>query len=136
MSQVTIRKALEKRLAAMPAALSTAYENVTFTPATGTPYQRANLLPNTPDNAVQGGKMYFDRGIFQVTLCYPMGTGPNTAESKAQAVRDWFWRGLSLVEGAITVHITDTPRISPALVDGDRFCVPVSVSYQAQINLT
>jgi hypothetical protein len=136
MSQVAIRKALEKRLAAMPAALSTAYENVTFNPVAGTPYQRANLLPNTPDNAVQGGKMYFDRGIFQVTLCYPMGAGPNAAESKAQAVRDWFWRGTSLVEGSVTVHVTNTPRISPALIDGDRFCIPVSVSYQAQINLT
>lgn len=136
MSQQLIRRALEKRLAAMTPSLSTAWENAQFTPVSGTPYQRVNLMPNTPDNSTQGGKMYFDRGIFQVTLCYPMGTGPNAAESKAQAVRDWFWRGLSLIEGAITVHITDTPRISPAMVDGDRFCIPVSVSYQAQINLT
>lgn len=136
MSQVTIRKALEKRLAAMTPALSTAFENVTFTPTAGTPYQRANLLPNTPDNAVQGAAMYFDKGIFQVTLAYPMGSGPNAAETRAQAVRDWFRRGTSLVEGSVTVHVTNTPRISPALIDGDRFCIPVSVPYLAQINLT
>ena len=136
MSQVLIRKALEKRLAAMTPALSTAFENATFQPAAGTPYQRVNLLPNTPDNAVQGAGMYFDRGLFQVTLCYPMGAGPNAAETRAQAVRDWFRRGTSLAEGPITVHITGTPRISPALMDGDRYCIPVSVLYQAQINLT
>lgn len=133
MSQPLIRKALEKRLAAMTPAVSTAYENATFTPVTGTPYQRANLLPNTPDNSTQGAGMYFERGLFQVTLCYPQGTGPAAAEARAQLVREWFKRGTSLSEGGITVHVTDTPRIAPALIDGDRYCIAVSIAYQAQI---
>lgn len=136
MSHPTIRKALEKHLAAMSPALSTACENVSFAPVTGVPYQRVNLLPNEPDNSAQGPGMYFDRGILQVTLCYPQGSGPAAAEARAQLVRDWFQRGTTLVEGDVSVIVTTTPRISRGEPDGDRFCIPVSVSYQAQINVT
>lgn len=54
MSIQLIRKALEKRLGALAPALSTAYENSSFTPVNGTPYQRVNLLPATPADLVMG----------------------------------------------------------------------------------
>lgn len=136
MSQTAIRKALEKHLSAMSPSLSTAFENVPFTPVTGVAYQRVNLLPNAPDNSAQGSGMYFDRGIFQVTLCYPQGTGPAAAEARAQMLRDWFRRATTMVEGDVSVIVTTTPRISRGEPEGDRFCIPVSVSYQAQINVT
>lgn len=134
MSLILVRKALEKRLATLSPALATAYENASFTPVAGAAYQRVNLLPNTPDNSTQGASLYFERGLFQVTVCAPGGTGPAAADAQAQAIRNHFKRGTSLVESGITVNITDTPRQSPGYIDGDRWAVPVSIPFQAQIN--
>ena len=133
MSLSTVRRALEKRLATLLPATPSAYENATFTPQAGVAYQRINLLPNTPDNSIQGAATYFERGLFQVVACFPSGTGPNAADTQAQAVRNHFKRSSSLVESGLTVNITDTPRQSPGYIDGDRWCVPVSIPWQCQI---
>ena len=135
MSLPIIRKALELKLAALVPSLATAFENAAFTPVAGTPYQRVNLLPNTPDNSIQGSATYFERGLFQVTLCYPIGTGPSAAETQAQLTRAHFKRGTSMVNSGVTVIVTDTPRVSPAMIDGDRFCISISVPWQAQISV-
>ena len=100
----------------------------------GTPYQRVSLLPANPDNSTQGPKTYLEIGIFQVMLCYPINAGSNAASTKAEAVRTHFNRGTSLVEAGLTVLVTQTPRVSPAMVEGDRYCIAVSVTYQTQIS--
>lgn len=133
MSIQTVRIALEKRIASLLPAIAISYENATFTPVNGTPYLQINLLPNTPDNSIMGQATYFERGIFQVTLAYPLGAGTATAGAKAQAVRDHFKRGVTMVEAGITVIVINTPRIAPAMVDADRYRVPISIEYQAQI---
>lgn len=134
MSIQTVRVALEKRIASLSPVISISYENATFTPVTGTPYLQVNLLPNTPDNSIMGQAVYFERGIFQVTLAYPLGAGTLAAGSRAQAIRTHFKRGTTLVESGVTVIVTSTPRISPAMIDADRYRVPISIEYQAQIS--
>jgi len=134
MSQILIRKALENRLKAMSPALSTAFENQNFVPVNGTAYQRVNLLPAEPDNSIQGQGTYFERGLFQVTLCYPPNAGPNVAWARAELVKAHFKRGTSLTESGVTTIVMFTPRISPPLMEGDRYCIPISVPYQAQIS--
>ena len=94
-----------------------------------------NLLPNTPDNSIQGSSTYFETGLFQVTLRYPIGTGPAAAEIQAQLTRNHFKRGTTMINSGVTVIVTDTPRVSPAMIDGDRFCIPVTVPFQAQITV-
>jgi len=133
MSLSIIRKALEQRLAALAPAIATAYENAPFVPAVGTPYQRVSMLPATPDNSTQGATLYLEIGIFQVTLMWPMGVGPSVMEDRAQLLRAHFKRGTSMVESGITVIVTKTPSVAPAFVDGDRFTVPVSIAFQAQV---
>ena len=133
MTIAKIRAALEKQLATIAPVLATAYENMLLNPALGVPYQRSNLLPNKPADGQISGNLYFERGIYQVTLCYPMGVGPGQAEARAQLVKDAFKRGTSLVEGAVTVIMTNAPSVSGAMIDGDRFCIPVSIYYQAQV---
>lgn len=128
-----IRKALETRLAATMPAASCSFENVDFTKTAGVIYQRSNLRPNTPDDAQIGSKVYFERGVYQVTVCSPMGGGPGVAEARAQLVKDAFKRGTSLVEGAVTVIIMNAPSVSSAMIDGDRFCIPISMRYQCQV---
>lgn len=134
MSNQIIRRALEKRLAAMSPALATAYENVEFTPTVGTPYQSVNLLPAQPEDAVHGSSIYFERGVFQITLRYPIGTGPAAAEARAQLVRQQFKRGTSMTESGITVLVVGTPVVAPPMSVDDRYCIPISVRFQAQIS--
>lgn len=134
MSLQIIRRALEKHLAAIAPAMATAFENAGYTPQAGVPYQRANLLPNTPDNSEQGSARYVERGLFQVTLCFAIGSGPADAESRTQALRLAFKRGTSLDESGVMVIVTDTPSVAPAQFDGTHFCIAVSVPWQAQIS--
>jgi hypothetical protein len=129
---VSIRAALETALAAMSPSLSTAYENVAFTPVAGTPYQRAETMFARPDNREISAN-FVEQGIFQVTLCYPTGTGPAAAAARAELIRSTFKRGNSFASGGVTTLITDTPEVMPAYVDADRYCVPVRVRFMAQV---
>lgn len=133
MSIQKIRSALETRLKNITPAMAVAFENVAFTPTPGVPYQRSNLLPNTPEDSQLGSTTYFERGILQITLCFPMGNGPSACESRAQVIKDAFKRGTTLTESGVTVMVTNAPSVSSASVDGDRFCIPISIRWQAQI---
>lgn len=133
MSDVLIQAALEARLATLSPALSTAYENGTFTPTPGTAYQRVNFLPNTPDDPTMGRKLTQFRGLFQVTVCYPLGAGRGAAQAKAEAIRSHFAPCQTLTSGAVNVQINDTTRIAAGYPDGDRYCIPVTVPWFAWI---
>lgn len=133
MSLILIRKAFEKKLATAVPNLSTAYENVAFTPVAGTPYQQVNLLPAQPDNSTLGGAFYREVGLFQVLLYYPNANGPLAAQMQAEVIKQLFKRGTSMVEGGITVNVIRTPAIAPAIQDVDRYVIPISIYYQCDI---
>lgn len=133
MSAKAIRAALEAQLNAMTPALTTVWENSTVTPTSGTPYQRANLLRANPDNPTIGTTHYRELGVFQVSLHYPLNAGPSPAETRAELVRTQFKRGTTLTSGGITVTIDGTPTIASGFVDVDRWVVPVSIPYWANI---
>lgn len=135
MSTSSIQKAFETRLAAMSPDLSTAYENMAFTPANGTPYQKANLLPGAPDNSTIGQKHYIEVGVFQVTLMYPLGGGAKDARARAELTKTQFKRGTTMTQDGINIIVTRTPAIAPAFRSDDRYCIPVSITYQADISL-
>jgi hypothetical protein len=132
MSIASIRAALETALNAMSPALATAFENVTYTPVQGAPYQRVNLLLAGPDNSeISPG--YIERGIFQVTLAYPIDTGPAAAAARAILLRSTFKCGNSFSNGGITVLIMTTPQVGPGMIDEDRYVLPVKVRFQAYV---
>ncbi len=134
MSQIIVRRALENHLRALLPPMPIAFENVMFTPSPGISYQRINLLPNTPDNSIQGQATYFERGLLQITVCVMYGSGPSAVEAQAQAIRQHYKRGTSLLDEGLTTLITDTPRVATGYKDGDRWCVPISIPYQCQIS--
>ncbi len=72
-------------------------------------------------------------GIYQITLCYPTNAGPNAADTRAAEVELWFKRGTTLTASGVQVFVKNPPKTSPGYLDGDRWCVPVSITYQAQI---
>ena len=133
MSLAKIRTVLEKKLVSMTPALATAYENVHFSPANATPYQRTNLLPAMPDDLALTADVVVLMGIFQVTLCYPAGTGPAPAQARAQMVVDAFKPVQILSESGVKVWLTQTPQIAAAMVDADRWLVPISIHWRALI---
>ena len=132
MSIASVRAALETKLAGMTPALATAYENAPYTPVSGTPYQACYLLPVT-ENPTMGDDYYRVAGIFQVTLFYPLQTGPAAAAARAELIRTAFKRGTSMVSGSVTVITDKTPDIGQGRVDGDRWALPVKIRWFAGI---
>lgn len=130
--QPDLRMALETRLKAIATPLSTAWENALFTPVANTPYQQVNLVLAAPINP-EMGRLYQENGYMQVTLRYPLNTGAGAAQTRAQAIRDWLYRGLSVAANGLTVTINRTPAIGASFVDGDRFCIPVKISFFANV---
>lgn len=133
MSDLLIQAALEKRLGTMSPAISTAYENISFTPVAGAPYQRTALLTATPEDITMGRKLTKFHGLFQVSLHYPYGAGRGGAQARAEAIRAHFKPPMTLTEGAVNVNINDTTRIATGFQDGDRWVVPVTIPWHAYI---
>jgi hypothetical protein len=133
MSIVNIRAALETRLNAISPSIATAWESVPYTPVTGTPYQQVNLAVSDTQNPTLGDGMYRIIGFLQVLLCYPPGTGPKAASARAELIRNQFQRGLGLSSGGTDVLIDRTPTIAPAIIDGDRYRLPVTIYFSADI---
>lgn len=133
MSLPSVRIALETALNAMTPALATAWQNSPFTPVTGTPYQKVFILTAEPGNA-EYGPHYQERGIFQVTLMYPLMTGSAAAEARGELLRTVFARGNSFISGGVTVTIERTPHIGQGMVDSDRWAAPIKIRYFANIS--
>lgn len=132
MSIAAIQSALEKRLLALAPQLPTAWENVTFTPPSSM-WQRVNHLINVPRDLALERTLRMDRGIFQVTVHAPIGTGRLAAMQRAELIRDHFAPVMMLTEGAVRVDIVDTPRIASPMPDEAWWAVPVSVYWSAFI---
>lgn len=131
MALSAIRQALETALKAVDNAMETSWENVDFTPTGGTPYQDVYLLPAEPGNPAFEG--HREQGIFQVTLKYPMGTGPAAAAVRAELLQTSFKRGNTFTKSGVTVQIERTPEVLPYYIDEDRYCLPVRVRYFANV---
>ena len=131
MTAVLIRAALEVALAAMAPTLPSAWENSPYSPIVGTPYARVNMLFAEPDNSEMGNARYTERGYLQVSLAYPLDTGPGAATTRAELIRSTFYRGASFISGGVTVQIEKTPEIAPGRVEEDRFVVPVKIRFYA-----
>jgi hypothetical protein len=130
MSVSSIRASLEKRLLAIDPDISTAWENVKFTPANNIPYQSVYFLFADPSQT-NINQDYAQGGYMQVSLFYPLMQGSAAAMRQAQKIRDGFKVGTKYDD----VIINKTPKIGSGRVGGDRYMVPVHVffiSYIAQ----
>lgn len=132
MSVVAIRAALETALNGMSPALSTAWENAVFQPVADTPYQQVHVLFATPSNPEYGSR-HQELGYVQVKLMYPLQVGTSTVAARADLIRNTFKRGSSFTSGTVTVVVNKTPEVSPGSVEGDRYAVPVKISFFANI---
>lgn len=130
MSVVLIRAALETRLALLSPVLPIAWENTTLDTA-GQPYQRAYLLTNTTRTPGLDLKTKHEKGIFQVSVCYPIKPGPVACATRAELVRAHFPAGMKLTAGGVTVLVYEWPSIAAGLTEDIFYILPVSISYRA-----
>jgi hypothetical protein len=127
-----IRSILEGRLRAFDA-FPTAWENVSFAPTSGQPYQRAALLPGQTQGPTMGDGFKRELGVLQVDLYYPTGSGPKEATARAEALRGLFPRGWSASSGPVLLRIVPHPYMSPARIEDGWYRVSVSIPYTADI---
>lgn len=134
MSDALIRAAFESRLATWAAAqtpaIPVAFENVAFTPPAGR-YLRAFILPATTISLTLDRLHRQRKGVFQVSIVMPIGTGPGAAQTIAAALDTLFPLTTPMVQGSQRIHLITPMSAGPAIQESDRYTVPVSAQYQA-----
>jgi hypothetical protein len=126
-----VRAALESRLNGMAGSLPTAWENIEYTPALGTPWQRVRVLVNDPIDYAITADVVEQRGILEVLLFYPRGAGTATAAAMAKAIADRFAPVQTLTSSTTTVEIVSTASIGTAFPADEWWCVPVSIQWRS-----
>ena len=129
MSNQAIAAALATQLNTLD--LPTQWENAPFTPTAGVVYVAEALLTG-PTLSVGVGSTSSNEfgGIYQVTVYAPLGGTKGAGLAVAQDVADAFTKGLKLTYDGLTVIILRT-SLAPAFPSGDRWAIPVSVTYRA-----
>lgn len=116
----------------MAPSIDTVWENTSYEPQGGKPYQQVFMLPGIPENPTSGGYTR-EIGVMQISLFYPLDKGSGDADARAKAIKNWFPRAASYTVGGITTIINRTPYIMPGSRDGDRWMVPIRIPYYADI---
>lgn len=133
--QKNIRIACEQHLINMPDGLgvgNTAFENFSFTPKTGTPYQLSRLVPLPVENPTLGDNYNREVGFYQVVLSYPRDEGVGRLTTMADKIKDYFKRGTTLVEGSDKVVIDRTPQISSVYINDTRAEITIRIRYYCE----
>jgi hypothetical protein len=129
--QREIRSILETQLAAVIDLPQVAYENVPYSPTTGTSYIEVNFVPTSRRPAVRGlNPQQRYEGIFIINCYAPEGKGPAAAETIAENVMTAFEATTSLTTNNITVSI-DYSEVRQGYLDSPWFVVPVSIGWYA-----
>lgn len=110
-----------------------AWENISFDPLNGVPYEKINFIFSAPENPTMGGSFYRERGYMQVTLCFPQKTGSLAAMSRAELIRQTYPRGASFSNNGIVTHIDRTPEILVVGATDENYIVFVRVRFYADI---
>jgi hypothetical protein len=126
------KTAIRRHLSLLSPQLPTALEGISFVPPAGM-YQRLQFLINPPTDPVFG--RYFHRENIQIQLFVSdkVDTGDSAAIERAELLRDWFHKGLTLNEGGFRMHILRTPQIAGTAVVGDRVIVPVLIPLMVEV---
>lgn len=136
-----VAAALRARLvAATPgaalAASSVAWENLKFTPATGTRWYDAHVMTGKPmAAAISEAAPNRHVGVFHVNVYDPAGSGEGAAYAEAERIAACFKRGTVLTYSGVSVHI-ERAYIERGLPQADPawFQVPVVIEWRADVS--
>jgi hypothetical protein len=111
----------------------TAWDNVSFKPVPGVPYQKVNLLFADPDDVTMGAGYYREHGFMQVSLFYPILLGTKDISAKADEIRAAFSRGASFEKDGVTVKIPRTAMVMTGMPIDESYAIPIRIPFQADI---
>nr|DAR99672.1 MAG TPA: tail completion protein [Caudoviricetes sp.] len=106
--------------------MDTQFENATYSPKEGVPYQQLHFLPAKPASLVIDDSITEHSGVFQITLRYPAGRGVKDALARAESYAKVFYAGAKFDE----VYIIAPCSVNILGVDGDRYGVVVSIYFK------
>lgn len=111
--------------------MPTHWENAKFVPTAGQIYLSESLLTGDtiPVGVANAASDEFG-GVYQVLVYAPMDKNKGPARSAADTVAAAFQRGSRLTYDGVTVTILRTTQ-NPAFVSGDRWVIPISITYRA-----
>lgn len=132
MSVVKITTLLENKLfsVAKSLGLKVASENIQFDPPSGI-YLQSFILPAETLGLGLAGKMEVLKGVFQVNVSAPAGSGKTKPGAIVDAIIEAFPSNLELSDGEFSVYINSTPSQFPPIPDNVRYLIPISMSYRA-----
>lgn len=111
-----------------------AFDNYNFAPTKGQPYVVPTLMPAEPDLlSGEPDLITEERGIYQVSLFYPVNVGPAIVRRMADTVANHFKVGTKLMSGGHTVRIKGSwaGQIMP---EPSWVHIPVTVLYDAFVS--
>lgn len=128
MSTQVLRGLLQTQLMTLGWVGQTVWEKKHFTPTPGVPYQRVNTLFAEP-NSYSLGTSAQERGIFQVTLYFPLNGGAAVSTERAEAIRTAFPKNLRLLGLGRLVKVMRKPEITELGPEGDRELTQVRIRF-------
>lgn len=132
MSIAEAQTAVRRRLAALTPSLPTAFEGIPFVPPTGM-YQRLQFVINPPTDPTFGTYFHRENIQVQIFVADKLDVGTAGAIARAELLRDWFYKGLTLTESGVRMHVLRTPQIAGAAVTNDRIIVPVLIPLTVEV---
>ena len=128
-----IRAALETHLSDTLVGTSIAYENVAFSPTTGTLFVKPTFIPTQSEPAVRGlNPQLLYQGVFNVMVSAPEGSGPALSDTTCNTITNAFaaTSDISIVVGAETyiVRIRYAER-QQGRIDTPWYSVPINIGW-------
>lgn len=124
-----IRAALETNLASVTDVPSIGWENVQFSPTTGSSYLKPRLLPTRREPAVRGtNPQMFYQGIYRVECYVPEDQGPAAGDELADKIIDAFEAATDVSYSGTIVSIRYAER-EMAEIDGPFYMIPVNIGW-------
>lgn len=104
-----IRAALNQRLVDFPDLIEVAWETEEYTPVANVPYLRPKLMMAKSFQSTCGTDgLNEERGIYQITLVYPLNQGTEPLDTMMGKLRNHFKRGTILTYNGVDVRIRES----------------------------
>ena len=124
-----LRAAFEVKLNSVSGLPEVAWENITYSPTTGTSFVKPRLVPTVREPAVRGlNPQIYYQGIFRVDCFVPEGLGPAAADDLADKIIDAFEATTDVTNGSTIVSIRYAER-EQGMPDGAFFMIPVNIGW-------
>lgn len=130
MNNGSIHKTLAAKLedVATLLGLPVAWENTPFTPPATGIYLEEDFLPAETEDVFIQGTAPVRRGVYQVTVVYPIGRGTQAARALADDIADMFPNNAVLAQPG-PLFVNGFPDVFNGIVDSTAYRIPVSIPY-------